>query len=265
MTVDLVTGAARGMGRACAELLARPDRTLVLTDIDGGPLADAAAALGADATPCDVSDADSVAALATYIAERGTLGTVVHAAGISPTMAPWDRIWDVDLRGTALLLDALRPQVVPGSVAICFASMAADLITDTGDPIIDAVLDDPLAEDLIARVAALDDPSVREPGSAYAWAKRGVVRLCRREAIAWGPLGGRVCSVSPGIINTEMGQAELAAESTMQYMLAKTPLGRLGEAIEVARVVAFLASSDAAYVTGIDVRVDGGTVTGLRG
>jgi NAD(P)-dependent dehydrogenase (short-subunit alcohol dehydrogenase family) len=180
-------------------------------------------------------------------------------------MAAWDRIWEVDLRGSALLLDALRPQVGPGTVAICFASMAAELVTVAGDPAIDAVLDEPLAEDLVARVAALEDPSVREPGSAYAWAKRGVVRLCRREAIAWGPLGGRVCSVSPGIINTEMGQAEMAEEPAMRMMLERTPLGRLGEAIDVARVVAFLASPDAAYVTGIDVRVDGGTVTGLRG
>jgi NAD(P)-dependent dehydrogenase (short-subunit alcohol dehydrogenase family) len=150
-------------------------------------------------------------------------------------------------------------------VAICFASMAAELITTTGDPAIDAVLDEPLADDLVARVAALDDADLRDSGMAYAWAKRGVVRLCRREAIAWGPLGGRVCSVSPGIINTQMGQAELAEEPAMQLMLDRTPLGRAGEAIDVARVVAFLASPEAAYVTGIDVRVDGGTVAGLRG
>lgn len=265
MTVDLVTGAARGMGRSCAELLARPDRTLVVSDIDAAALTEAATALGAEPFPCDVSDPDAVAALATHVATLGPLRTVVHAAGISPTMAAWDRIWAVDLRGSALLLDALRPQVVPGSVAICFASMSAELITRTGDPAIDAVLDDPLGDDLIARVAALGDPNLQDPGMAYAWAKRGVVRLCRREAIAWGPLGGRVCSVSPGIINTEMGQAELADNPTMTMMLERTPLGRPGEAIEVAKVVAFLASPEAAYVTGIDVRVDGGTVPGLLG
>ena len=265
MTVDLVTGAARGMGRACAELIATPGRTLVLSDIDEVALAEAATALGGEAIPSDVSDPASVSALVRRLAAAGPLGTVVHAAGISPTMATWDRIFDVDLRGTALLLDALRPHVVPGSVAVCFSSMSADMVASIAAPEIDAVLDEPLAPDLTERLAALDNPGLLDPGIAYSFAKRGVVRLCRREAVAWGPLGGRVCSVSPGIIDTGMGRAELAQQEMMATILERTPLGRMGEPIDVARVVAFLASDDAAYVTGIDVRVDGGSVPGFLG
>jgi NAD(P)-dependent dehydrogenase (short-subunit alcohol dehydrogenase family) len=124
----------------------------------------------------------------------------------------------------------------------------------------EALLADPLAPDFLDRaVRAAGDHS----GFAYALAKVGVIRAAARAAIHWGSRGGRVCSVAPGLIDTPMGRQELAQQVEMQGMLAATPIGRLGEPTEVAAVVGFLLSDAAAYVSGIDVLVDGGMVQGL--
>src|SRR5207247_11264664 len=113
---------------------------------------------------------------------------------------------------------------------------------------------------VLDRVAARVDDS----GLAYAWAKHGVIRAAARAALTWGRRGGRVNSVSPGLIDTGMGRQEFEAQPFMQVMLDNTPLGRLGEADEVAAVVAFLVSDDASFISGVDILVDGGGLEGLR-
>jgi NAD(P)-dependent dehydrogenase (short-subunit alcohol dehydrogenase family) len=129
----------------------------------------------------------------------------------------------------------------------------------------DAALDAPLDEALLDRIHAAPGPTVEDPGLAYAWAKRGVQRFAQQEAVRVGPVGARVCSVSPGIVDTPQGQQEAEAHPFMQVLADKTPLGRVGQPDELAAVVAFLLSDEASFVSGIDVLVDGGVCAALRG
>lgn len=260
--VIIVTGAASGMGRACAHRFAGRAR-LVLVDLDPVAVEAVATATGGHPFAADVTDAERVAELAAFVASTGRFRALVHAAGISPVMAEPARILEVDLRGTALLLDAFDRLVVPGSVAVCFASIAATMIAGAGDPAIDAVLDDPLADDLVERLRVLERSPLDDPALAYGWAKRAVVRLVRRTAPTWGSRGARIVSLSPGVIDTPMAAREEAVGPMIAQLMETTPLHREGTADEIAAVVDFLCSTDASYITGVDIVVDGGTTAGL--
>lgn len=239
MTVGVVTGAASGMGRACVELLRDVVDDVVAVDVDD----------------CDVTDAAAVRSLAARVAAMGPFRALIHAAGISPTMGGARRVLEVDLVGTQLVLDAFEPLVVDNTAAVCFSSSAAYQVAPFVTEEQEKVLSDPLAPAFLTRAVEL---SGNDSGLAYALAKVGVIRAASRAAVRWAANGGRVNSIAPGLIDTPMGQRELAAQPVMRDMLEATPLGRMGSADEVARVAVFLVSDAASFVSGIDVLVDGG-------
>ena len=167
-------------------------------------------------------------------------------------------MFEVDLVGTHFMLEGFRPLVEPGTTAVFFSSSAAYQVAPFVEPDLDALIDDPGAPTFLDRVTAL----IADSGHAYALAKRGVIRAVSRAAVQWGPLGGRVNSVAPGLIDTTMGRLELAQQPMMRQMMERTPLGRLGNAREVAEAVAYLVSDQASFISGIDLLVDGGMIQG---
>ena len=179
-------------------------------------------------------------------------------------MAEWRRIFTVDLIGTAMLVQTLRPLAVSGTATVCFASMAPLLDPTPPDPAALAILDDPLDPGFLDRLREALGPAVENPGVAYGWAKRGVHRLVQREAALLGPAGARICSVSPGMIDTPQGRQEAAEHASMAALVERTPLRRTGIADEVADVVAFALSDRASFMTGTDLLVDGGVVAAMR-
>lgn len=252
MTTAVITGAASGMGRECVEVLRELVDVIVAVDLDA-PAID-----GAVGFACDVGDPAAVAALVDEVRGLGPMRALVHAAGISPSMADARRVFEVDLLGTCHVLDGFEVLAAPGSSAVCFSSSAAYQIAPFVDADQAVLIGDPRAPDFLDRITSV----ITDSGHAYALAKWGVIRVVGRVAVQWGRLGGRVNSVSPGLIDTPMGRMELDEQPVMREMLERTPLGRLGNPKEVAAAVRYLVSDDASFVSGIDLLVDGAMLQG---
>lgn len=273
--VSVVTGAAGAMGSACAEAIGPSTDVLLLTDRDEPGLVVTAGRLGA--LGCEVVTVDGDIAepgvidrLQRRAADLGALHSLVHTAGVSPSMADWEEILRVDLAAVVQLLDTFVANVVPGSAAVCLASVSAHM--GTFDPAMDTVLDAPLEPDLAERFQTSfgGEP---DPGSTYRLAKRGVTRACERAAVVWGARGGRVLSLSPGLIDTGMGRLELAENPIKEHLAELTPITSPrqgpdpvlpGHTGDVADAVAFLCSERAAFVSGCDLRVDGGLIGAMN-
>lgn len=275
--VSVVTGGAGAMGAACALTLAATVDVVLLTDLDPERLGSTAERIGSQttATVCsltgDLSEPEFVGELAARSQALGHLHSLVHTAGLSPSMAPWADILRVDLVATARLLDVFLTCAAPGSVAVCLASLAGHI--GPFEPRMDTLLDRPFDADLESRFQALTGAEP-DPGITYRLAKRGVIRLCERAAVSWGACGGRVVSVSPGLIDTAMGRLELQNNPIKKWMADLTPVGGdrsepdtllPGLTRDIADVVAFLCSDKASFVSGCDVRVDGGLTAAMNG
>jgi NAD(P)-dependent dehydrogenase (short-subunit alcohol dehydrogenase family) len=181
-------------------------------------------------------------------------------------MADGRRVLDVDLLGTIRVLEALLPQAGEGTAAVCVGSIAGYAPLP---PELEAKLDDPLRPGFLDEIeAALDGPL--DGAMGYVLAKRGVMRACERRSGAWGARGARLVSIAPGLMDTEMGRLELEGDEHMPLMIEATPVRRAGctplpgRARDVAALAAFLCSDDGSFISGCDVRLDGGLIGNSR-
>lgn len=264
----IITGASGGMGRACARQLGAT-MDLVLTD--ASPALDSFARELADegyAVRCaEVGDFRSAKVMATLAREAaGGFAALVHACGLPPS-APWRDIIEVNYVASVRLLDALAPGVGPGTAALLIASAAGHLSPCLPD--LDAVLAEPFAPDLLDRLEpllteTLGPAAPRAMGTlAYAVTKRKVIELAEGHAATWGARGARIVSLSPGMIYTPMGRHEASLDEASEAQVKSAPAGRWGTAAEIATAASFLLSPAAAFITGTDLRIDGGAVGAL--
>jgi NAD(P)-dependent dehydrogenase (short-subunit alcohol dehydrogenase family) len=227
----IVTGAASGLGRACAEALHARSYAVAALDARASELD--AEHVGV----CDVSDVEAVAtAVEQAAAALGAVDAVVHCAGMFPEQslplhavspAVWERTVAVNLTGAYAVARAVLP-----------------LLVETRGALV-----------LTASVAA-EQP---QPGAAaYAAAKAGVAALARATALEYAHLGVRANSISPGWMDTAMAAPVLGRRSRRDRVERAIPLGRVASPAEVAETVMWLLSDRAGYLTGQDIVLDGG-------
>jgi NAD(P)-dependent dehydrogenase (short-subunit alcohol dehydrogenase family) len=254
----VVVGAG-GLGIAVARRLGERYRLLV-ADRDPAVLAKRVRELkaeGHDAAPCecDITDPEAVKRLAAQSELAGPIGAIAHVVGLSPSMGSFRDILAVDLVGAALVEQALLPYAGMGTAAVFVSSIA-------GHAAIDPELLRLAARTSPAEVVdALEErvgSQAATPQFAYCVAKAAVIQMCRLRAPAWAERGGRIVSISPGLIATPMGALEFERQPSKHGLLEVTPLGREGSILEVVDAIDFLASDRASFVTGTDLIVDGG-------
>ena len=241
----LVTGAAHGIGAATAARFAAEGAAVMCADIDAEGAAATAAAIranggGAQALALDVSDEAAVkASLTATVESLGGLDIIFNNAGIAGG-ADWDRTIAVNLSGVHYGLFHGAPFLAErGGGAIISTASVAGLVGLTG-------------------VAEPGNEPLPPGAGAYVAAKHGVAGLTRQYAITFGKRNVRVNAVAPGYIETAMTAPLREQEEGQRFLVSLHPLGRLGQAEEVASAVAFLASDDASFIAGIVLPVDGG-------
>jgi len=241
--VALVTGAAQGLGRACALAMAEEGASVVLADIQKDAneksAADIAKATGrpAVAIEADVSDpAQAQALVDKALAKFERIDVLVNNAGILATgdiltlsLADFDRVQAINLRGAFMMGQAVARAMVARKTAGTIVNMSSiNAVIATGTQL------------------------------AYAVSKGGINMLTKTMAMGLAHHGIRVNAIGPGTIETALIGPVMKDEAARRMLLSRTPMRRLGQPSEVARVAVFLACEDSSYITGHTIYPDGG-------
>lgn len=242
----IVTGAAQGIGLACARRLAEEGAKVVLADVEEDTGSAAAAELadqGHDVrfTACDVTERLDVRNLVTGTVEAfGSIDVLINNAAIVAggdflelTEEDFDRVLAVNLKGSFMVGQAVARQMV-------------EQIGAGGAP------------GTIINMSSVNAVFVIPSQLPYSVSKGGINQLTKAMALALAPHGIRVNAIGPGSIMTDMLSTVAADKEMRHIILSRTPLGRIGEPEEIAAVAAFLASDDASYISGQTIYADGG-------
>ncbi len=246
--VAIITGGAKGIGRATAERLAREGAQIVVADVDdeeGSKVVAAIKAAGNEAVfrSADISERLDVFNLVAAARDAfGKVDILVNNAGIvdeQPFLdleeAEFDRVMRTNVKGAFLISQFVAKQMI--------RQCTADAKCPPGS---------------IVNVTSINARFGQPNHLAYAVSKGGLEQLTRSMALALAPYGIRVNAVGPGTVETAMVSQVYEDEKAREAALSRTPLGRFGTPAEIAAVIAWLASKEASYLTGTTIWADGG-------
>jgi NAD(P)-dependent dehydrogenase (short-subunit alcohol dehydrogenase family) len=244
--IALVTGGGAGIGRAIAETFAREGAQVIVADIDGEAAKEVADAIvkangAATAHAVDVTDTDQVKTLMEAINQaHGRLDVLVNNAGVGARAdfrqisdEDWDRVWAVNLDGT-----------------VRCAREAFDLLRASGKA-------------SVINLSSVMAAKHTRQMAVYSATKGAVSALSRSLAVEYAPYGIRVNTLLPGYVETALIGRYLKNPMVAKALLTQTPLRRFGTPEDIANAALFLASDEAAYITGASLNVDGGMQTTL--
>lgn len=266
--VSVITGGMGGMGLATAKILGA-DHTLVLCDVRQERF-DAAReqlygfGLAATLVEGDVTDRCAVERLFDTATGLGRLASVIHTAGVSPSMGDAEYVLRTNAIGTLHVNEVFYATAPEGAAIVNVASMAAHLLPEEMIPTGRFPLALTDSDAFLSETLAVCDsaPAEARSGYAYAVSKAFVKWYSISQAERFNGRGLRIVSVSPGSIDTEMGRLEEQAGAGA--LIADAAVPRWGRPEEMAELFAFCASDKAGYLTGADILNDGGVVASVR-
>lgn len=209
----------------------------------------------------DISSRESVQSLVNKVSFKGKIEGLIVAAGVSPTQASPKKILEVDLYGTALVLEEFRTIIGNGGSGIVIASMAGHRLPLLTTEQNKALATAPVEE--LLHLSFLQPETIENSSLAYMYSKRANSLRVTAEAVKWANNGARLNTISPGIIITPLAYEELNGPLGDIYrrMISTSPAGRAGTPDEVANVAALLMGPDGAFITGSDFLMDGGVTS----
>ncbi len=212
----------------------------------------------------DVSSNRSVETLTAKAAGLGNVLQVVNTAGLSPNMASVEKLLQVDLVGAVYVLEAFGKVIAEGGAGIHISSMAGHMIPALGAETDKALMETP-ADELMS-LPILQPANVPNTTYAYCLSKRANHLRIQAECLKWAERGGRVNSISPGIILTALAKHELDSPIGDGYraMINNSATKRVGTVDEVATLAHYLLGPDSGFTTGSDFLMDGGVIAAMK-
>ena len=263
--VCVITGGGSGMGLAAAKCMPK-DKIIVVTGRTMSKLEKAVKELEelgfeAYAKTCDTSKREQVRELAEFAASLGEIKNVINSAGLSPAMAQPEQLIRVNALGTVYINEEFSKLMNPGSVIVDISSNSAYILPEIVVNKKTFALADKDEDLFVKKILGLPNKlkGYKASGLAYGLSKKFVIWYAAKCAYEYGPKGIRVCSLSPGLIATDMGNLESGEGGSL---LNTTAERRMGKPEELGFAIASVADERNGYLAGVDVLVDGGSVIG---